>query len=48
MKVVKDENKSAIDRLVASNERFANTITMRVIGAIGLLGVFIAILHFYK
>ena len=46
------ENESAIDRLVASNERFINTITMRMIGVVGLgvaiLAVFITILQFFE
>ena len=44
MKIMEANNKSAIDQLVASNEKFINTIAMRMIGMVSLLGVFIAIL----
>ncbi|MCY4033279.1 MAG: hypothetical protein OXF19_04545 [Hyphomicrobiales bacterium] len=50
-----DENQSATDRLQLSfeelrtdMEKSVHTFTIRTIVAIGLLGVFIAILHFYK
>ena len=48
MKTMKAENESAIERLRTDMERNVNVITIRVIGAVGLLGVFITILQFFK
>ena len=45
---MKAENESAIERLRTDMERNVNVITIRVIGAVGLLGVFITILQFFK
>ena len=36
------------ERLRADMERNVNTITVRVMGAIGLLGVFIAVLQYFN
>ena len=42
------ENETAIERLRTDIEKSINTVTIRVMGAIGLLGVFIAVLQYFN